>query len=184
MAKRAPIDEAPYRPLLDPGVISAALTKTGNATSSQPHAASEPPAAASKVVDIVRPESARTHIRVDNIEPERARAVMGEGRAPSQELVEKFDQEKRILLTRTEAAALDRLVISLAARLGAQVKLSHVLRGLISLTLNAEGEVDRRAGEVPVLIRPPNGDSKALQRFEREIAKILGAGIRDAGPLR
>ena len=52
------------------------------------------------------------------------------------------------------------------------------------LPLNAEVEVDRRAGESPTLVRPPNGDAKAMRRFEKEIAKVLGAAIRDAGPLR
>jgi hypothetical protein len=100
------------------------------------------------------------------------------------ELVEKFDQEKRMLLTRSESAALDRLVGSLAGRLNTQVKLSHVLRSLVSLLLNAEAEVDKRAGETGGLIRPPNGDGNALQKFEKEIARVLGAAIRDAGPLR
>ena len=100
------------------------------------------------------------------------------------QLAEKFDQEKRMLLTRSESLALDRLVNSLASRLNTQVKLSHVLRSLVALLLNSEPEIDKRAGETTGLIRPPNGDPNALQRFEREIAKILSAAIRDAGPLR
>jgi len=184
MAKRAPMNEEPYRPLLDPGVLNAALTKASSQTSN-PMPSSQTPA--TKVVEIQRPEPARTQqpARFDSPETKVQRtAAAGEGRVAPQEYVEKFDQEKRILLTRTEAAALDRLVISLAGRLGAQVKLSHVLRGLIALLLNAEADVDKRAGEVPVLIRPPNGDGKALQRFEKEISGILGSAIRDAGPLR
>jgi hypothetical protein len=101
-----------------------------------------------------------------------------------QPLVEKFDQEKRILFTRPETQALDRLVNSLATRLNAQVKVSHVVRALVTLLLNAEGELDRRAGEAGPLVRPPNGDSQALQRFERDIAKVIGSAMRDAGPLR
>lgn len=89
-----------------------------------------------------------------------------------------------MLLTRAEAASLDRLVSSLAGRLNTQVKLSHVLRALVTLVLNAESEVDKRAGETHGLSRPANGDPKALQRFEREIAKVLASAIRDAGPLR
>lgn len=184
MAKRAPVDEQPYRPLLDPGVISAALTKTGTATQSPPQPRLDVHASAPKVVEMARPEPPKPQLRPEGGEGERARVNLGEGRPAPQQFVAKFDQEKRLLLTRTEAAALDRLVISLASRLGAQVKVSHVLRGLISLVLNAEADVDRRAGEVPALIRPPNGDAKALQRFEKDIAQILGAAIRDAGPLR
>lgn len=183
MAKRAPSDEGPYRPLLDPGVISAALVKTG-AVSSQPRgdAQSLPPA---RLIEIARPEASRS-TPADVAEPTVTRVAAGEGKRPvaPQPLMEKFDQEKRILLTRTEAAALERLVNALAARLNSQVKLSHVLRSLITLLLNAESQVDKRAGETPGLIRPPNGDGKALQRFEKEIAQIVGNAIRDAGPLR
>jgi hypothetical protein len=105
-------------------------------------------------------------------------------REPVQALVEKFDQEKRILFTRSETQAIDRLVTSLARRLNAQVKVSHVVRSLVALLLNAEGEIDKRAGEAPPLVRPANGDAQALQRFERDIARILAAGMRDAPPIR
>jgi hypothetical protein len=64
------------------------------------------------------------------------------------------------------------------------VKVSHVIRALVDLLLHAEGEVDRRAGEVGQIVRPPNGDAKALQRFEREIGNIIGSALRDAGPVR
>jgi hypothetical protein len=101
-----------------------------------------------------------------------------------QELVEKFDHEKRILFTRGETQAIDRLVTSLAARLNAQVKVSHVIRALVALLLHSEAEIDKRAGEAGPLVRPPNGDALALQRFEREIARIVASGMRDAGPLR
>jgi len=50
--------------------------------------------------------------------------------------------------------------------------------------LHAEGELDKRAGDAGPLSRPANGDAQALQRFEREIAKIVAAALRDAGPLR
>ena len=33
-------------------------------------------------------------------------------------------------------------------------------------------------------LRPANGDAKALHLFEKEIAKILGAALLDAGALR
>jgi hypothetical protein len=98
--------------------------------------------------------------------------------------MEKFDHEKRILFTRPESQAIDRLVIALATRLNSQVKVSHVIRALVALLLNAEAEVDRRAGETGHLVRPPNGDALGLQRFEREIGKIIGDALRDAGPLR
>ncbi|MBA3572463.1 MAG: hypothetical protein H0W34_10930 [Pyrinomonadaceae bacterium] len=115
--------------------------------------------------------------RLMGTEPERSRQ-------PMQAVVEKFDQEKRILFTRPESQAIDRLVVSLATRLNAQVKVSHVVRALVGLMLHAESEIDKRAGEAGPLIRPANGDAQGLQRFEREIGRIFAAALRDAGPLR
>src|SRR5882724_3977352 len=51
--------------------------------------------------------------------------------AASQAVVEKFDHEKRILFTRPESQAIDRLVVSLATRLNSQAKVSHVVRALV-----------------------------------------------------
>lgn len=34
------------------------------------------------------------------------------------------------------------------------------------------------------MTRPSNGDLKGLQKFEADIANIIGAGIRDAGSVR
>ena len=183
MAKRAPVDEQPYRPLLDASVVSAAIT---------PAAAKAPPPtellrpAAHKIVELSRPEQARREeVRETDREPaEPPWAGAGRAAAQPQPYVEKFDQEKRFLLTRAESQAIDRLVNSLALRTNAQVKVSHVIRALVALLLNAEAEIDRRAGEAAALVRPANGDAKALQRFEREIARVLGAGIRDAGPIK
>ncbi len=182
MAKRAPQDEQPYRPLLDPSVVSAALTKP---TASTEAVAPEPVALQHKIVEFAPreadkpmdpPHGSRPLFQPID-EPARPRAVL-------QTYAEKLDQEKRILFTRQESRALDRLVTALATRLNAQVKVSHVMRALALLILNAEGEVDKRAGETGPLVRPPNGDVRALQRFEREIARIIGAALRDAGPLK
>lgn len=187
MAKRAPIDERPYRPLLDPSVISAALEKASTVEPERVGDASDTPAPAVKVVEMRRPEppvSRPERPQASTRQPNRS--VQSEESAPTivHQFVEKFDQEKRMLLTRAESMALDRLVSSLAVRFNTQLKLSHVLRALVALLLHAEPELDHRAGEVMGLIRPPNGDAKALQRFEREIARVLAAAIRDAGPLR
>lgn len=183
MAKRAAPDEQPYRPLLDAGLVSAAMAQPS------------PAAAASTIKEVSVSRSAPKL----SLEPARADLTRsGEGRGrfetpparmpPEKEtaksFIEKFDQEKRILFTRTETQAIDRLVTSLARRLNAQVKVSHVVRSLIALLLNAEAEIDTRAGEAPPLVRPANGDAQALQRFEKDIARILASGFRDAPPLR
>jgi hypothetical protein len=190
MARRAAPDEQPYRPLLDPGLVSAALSQVP--TPAPPPAApskvmelTRPVAATAKVADSPRIEPARRieQIQVEQATPHAAGPIRDEGRA-TQGLVEKFDQEKRILFTRGETQAIDRLVTSLAGRLNAQVKVSHVIRALVALLLHADAEIDKRAGEAGPLVRPPNGDALALQRFELEIARILAAGMRDAGPIR
>jgi len=179
MAKRAAPDEKPYRPLLDTGLMTAALTQvTSNA---------QPQSTPTKVVDLPRAETPRR--------PEPARAFSPESvqrpvepdfkpQAQQQPFAEKFDQEKRILFTRTETQAIDRLVTSLATRLNSQVKVSHLMRALVALLLNAEADVHKRAGEAGPVIRPPNGDAQALQRFERQIAGIIGSALTDAGPIR
>jgi hypothetical protein len=139
-----------------------------------------------RVVELARPEPARRE-EPASVAREGADAPAGQPRGSTpaaQAFVEKFDQEKRILFTRAESQAIDRLVTSLALRTNAQVKVSHVVRALITLLLNAEAEVDRRAGESGPLIRPPNGDAKALQRFERDIARIIASALRDAAPLK
>ncbi len=182
MAKRSAPDEQPYRPLLDAGLMSAVL---GQSASEMPAAPAPPHTSSNKVVEMSRAEPSR---RVEHTRPELdVISGLSEGERPRQAaqlLVEKFDQEKRILFTRAETQAIDRLVTSLAVRLNSQVKVSHVMRALVGLLLNAEAEVDRRAGEGGPLVRPPNGDAQALQRFEKDIAKIIGAAIRDAGPVR
>jgi len=177
MAKRAAPDEKPYRTLLDADLVSAAIA----------HAIPETNASApSKVVDLPRSEAPRRVEATRQLPPPSVqRAIEPEVRTPAPApFAEKFDQEKRILFTRSETQAIDRLVTSLAMRLNAQVKVSHLMRSLVALLLNAEAEVHKRAGEAGPLVRPPNGDGHALQRFEREIARIVGSAITDAGPVR
>jgi hypothetical protein len=180
MAKRAAPDEQPFRPLLDAGLVAAAIANqaTQGVSTSQN--------AAQKVVDLPRSETMR------RIEPHRTEAHEaqpkefereGRGRGP-QPILEKFDKEKRILFTESETHSIDRLVNNLATRLKSQIKVSHLVRAIVALLLNAQGEIDKRAGEAEPLVRPPNGDSQAMQRFEREIAAIIGAALRDAGPIR
>jgi hypothetical protein len=185
MAKRAAADEQPYRPLLDASLVSAALSQVVTPTPPPKEVeVSRPSPPTPKVVDTPRAEPPR---RIEQIQVEPATQAVSpprDERRAGQELVEKFDHEKRILFTRGETQAIDRLVTSLAARLNAQVKVSHVIRALVALLLHSEAEIDKRAGEAGPLVRPPNGDALALQRFEREIARIVAAGMRDAGPLR
>ncbi len=153
MAKRSPVDEKPFRPL-DVSVLSAVVNhRSGSAERVGELNVGVSPAGA--IESLVKPAEVTSGPRLD--------------------------QEKRVLFTREETQALDRLVIQLAHRLRTQVKASHVLRAVSSLLLSAEAQIDQRAGERGALVRPPNGDFDALQRFEREIAHILAHGLRDAG---
>lgn len=99
-------------------------------------------------------------------------------------IIQRLDQEKRVLYTRAEREALDQFVQNLANRLQTPLKASHVLRALTALLFYAESFADQRATRHGALVRPPNGDVAALQRFERDLARILGEAIRDSGPLR
>jgi hypothetical protein len=187
MAKRAAPDEKPYRPLLDAELVNAAISHVGPGAS---RTASAQPAASAKILEMPRTEQPR---RVEHPPAVFETSALADAyeqidadrpRVAPQVVVEKFDQEKRILFTRPESQAIDRLVVSLATRLNAQVKVSHVIRALVGLMLHAEAAIDKRAGETGPLVRPANGDAQGLQKFERDIGKIFAAALRDAGPLR
>lgn len=188
MAKRAAPDEKPFRPLLDAGLLSAALAPAGSDT---PRATQNPapPMPSARVLEMPRPDlTRRTEQPALGISPTAPNPddLSSEERPQrsASNIVEKFDQEKRILFTRREVQAIDRLVVSLATRLNSQVKVSHVFRAFVDLLLHAEGEIDKRAGEAGRLVRAPNGDAHGLQKFERDIGRILAAALRDAGPVR
>ena len=176
MAKRAPVGETPYRPLLDIATLNAALAP-----------AAQTPDPQKKIVTFsARPvEQKKIEEQKTSQEPQVTKAFVDKKAAITEHaFTEKLDQERRLLLTRSESQAVDRLVNSMASRLNTQVKASHVLRAMVTLLLNSEGDVDKRAGEAGAMTRPPNGDLRGLQKFEAEIANIIGAGIRDAGPVR
>jgi len=160
MAKRAAINEKPFRPL-DAAVLRSVLHHTGGEIEVIPHPEPLPP--------VTKPESP---------------AIQMEVQTHPKPPLRKLDQEKRILFTREETHALDRLVTALASRLSAQVKVSHVIRAATLLLLHGEGEIGRAASERGTLVRPPNGDMAAIQRFERELAKLINSALRDAPPLR
>jgi hypothetical protein len=162
MAKRAPVDEKPFRPL-DVSVLNA-VVRHGCEAAGQTVQLSD----SAKVVELTDAVM-RPSIKTD--------AAAGLARA-----MQRLEHEKRVLFTREETHALDRLVNQLAVRLRTPIKASHVLRAVTSLLLSAEAQIDHRAGERGGLTRPPNGDFSALQRFEREIAQILAHAFRDAGP--
>jgi len=91
---------------------------------------------------------------------------------------EKFDREKRMLLTRSEERAVERLVSNFAEEMRTPVKLSHVLRACTSLILKYEKEIIEEARKSPKLTRPPNGDMNGLSDFEQGVSRILEAALQ------
>ena len=100
------------------------------------------------------------------------------------QLVEKFDQEKRILLTKRESQSFDRLSANLARTLNTSVKVSHIFRAAISLITNSETQLIHRAEELGSLTRPSNGDAQAMQKFEKDLANLIAKAIMDSGGVR
>ena len=171
MARRAPDDEKPFRPL-DVSILNSVVQhepdERGVAASVEP---------ARKVIDLpAHPTSLRPV-------PQPLPTVVAPAVAAVPSMY-RLEQERRILFTRDECQALDRMIINLAVRLRTQVKVSHVFRALTMLLLHAETQIDQRAGERGTLVRPSNGDLAALHQFDREIAQILAHALRDAGPPR
>lgn len=155
MAKRAPVDEKPFRPL-DVSLLNSVVQHTPAASASEP---------------VPRPAPMPVHR-----ESPRPGVVM----VPA---LEKLESERRILFSRQESQALDRLINNLAWRLRAQVKVSHLIRALVGLVIRAERQVDQRAAERGPLVRPPNSDLAAIAKFEDDLAAILENALRDAGAL-
>jgi hypothetical protein len=187
MAKKAAPDEQPYRPLLDVHLVNAAISHTPSFPA--PSSPTYQPSSA-KVLELPRNDTLRNSQRQltgeeqPTFESPTRISELDRPREMGDSLVKRLDQEKRILFSRSECQDLDRLVVSLAARVNTSVRLSHVFRALTSLLLHAEGEIDKRAGERGHLTRPPNGDANAIEEFERELSRIIANGIRDAGPIR
>jgi hypothetical protein len=170
MARRAPDDEKPFRPL-DVSILSSVVQHAPEEIR-----ATAPTEPARKVIDLpAHPTSLRP---IPQPLPTIAPAASA---VPS---MYRLEQERRILFTREECQALDRMIINMAVRLRTQVKVSHVFRALTMLLLHAETQIDQRAGERGTLVRPSNGDLAALHQFDREIAQILAHALRDAGPPR
>ena len=175
MAKRAPIDEKPFRPL-DAAVLQAVVRHSAQSLPSAPTTLPQPEPVTSAAITTVGEEPRLVPApmlmpqSIAKAEPKAAPA-----------LTTRLDHEKRILFTREETHVLERLVQNLAVRLQAQVKVSHVIRALTSLLIHAEAHVDLRAGQKGALIRPSNGDFSAIQQFERELALIIAHALRDSG---
>lgn len=189
MAKRAPIDEKPYRPV-DEALVRSVMgggppvgegRNDGNAAVAMlPEVSASMPAArvvmpamnAEAIPPRIVPEGPRETTQVEN--------------RPANDVAdyaERRDREKRVLLTRPEERDIERMVAKLATQLGTPMKLSHLLRASITMLLHSEDEIIERAKRVS-LTRPGNGNGPELAEFERGVALLLSAAFREARPLR
>lgn len=192
MAKRAPIDEKPFRPV-DEALVRSVMSgmpeggvkpeqnrrEGGQALAAASAARSsvavlEPPTDRSQPSPRVVPMPASTPTL------RRAEAAAVGGAEPP---LERRDREMRVLLTRTEERDVKRLVARLDAELRTPVKLSHVLRACMTMVLHAEEELVEQARRT-TLIRPGNGEAVELAEFERGLAQVFAGAFRDARPMR
>lgn len=194
MAKRVSPDEKPFRPLEDSLIRSVIQGRTGAAQDVEPGEGTKVAPATPRAEVATVPNPARTLTLAEEApppmlgpsrQPPAGRQSPTRGReAPVAVLSERMDREKRVLLSRSEEAALDRAVARMGTELGTSLKLSHVLRACVSLVLHSEDELVQRARQSPKLIRPANGDSPSLAVFERGVAQVLLSAFRDARQVR
>ena len=190
MAKRT--DEKPFRPLETSLVQEVMYGNTAARTESVAPKAE-------RTIELVAPAESRSapeHRTADQAgqgreappyRPEPPRQVAAPPRREPRQaapIAERMDREKRVLLPPSEDRSLERVVATLGAELGTSLKLSHVLRSCIRLVINAEAELIERARANGRTIRPPNGDLAAIEAFEKVIAGVLQAGLRNARPIR
>lgn len=184
MAKRT--QEDTYRPL-DASLVSSVLVGNAMPISPPEQEAAEPLAAAMPELppQPVRHEAAMPPRDITRRELPTMKVLERQKHAStSMPFAERMEREKRVLLTPSEERALDRVVTNMGAELGTTLKLSHVLRSCIRLLINSEAELVERARATGRIIRPPNSDLSGLEAFERIVANLLHAGLKDSRPVR
>lgn len=164
MAKRMPKDSKTYRPVSEALVQS--VLRGG-------HGPTDETAQVATMGEEDAPEPTR---RPDVVN-------LGERRSARAAVRDKLEREKRVLLTIDEELAIEEVVHGMAGALGTTLKLSHVIRGCLSLIRHSEEDLVKRCQQAAPMNRPPNGNPLALAEWEDRIARILFAGFRSAPPL-
>ena len=95
----------------------------------------------------------------------------------------RLSREKRFLLSAEEEDRIEDLVRSLARELQTPLKLSHLVRAVISLITRSQGELIAASRTMHQVSRPSNGDNPGLLRFENEVARLMDSAFRMAKPL-
>ena len=149
MAKRVREDDPPYRP------VEAALVRS---VATGPKKIND-----IKVLSFPSPQ--------ETVEPERPSPV-GQGPEP-------FDQLIRVLMCKSEKAALERLVDRLAKKADTPLKISHLFRACVLLLRHSEDALLEEARRGTRLVRPSNGNPMGIADFEQRVAQILLSALKN-----
>jgi hypothetical protein len=168
MAKRAPTEEKPYSP------VRASLVDAVSQRADEVLVHPREPSTLLEDDRVIQIPRASKPTRLEEGGPQAAR----------ERPRERLEREKRVLLSRTEEAAVGELVQRLSSTGATGLKLSHLLRACILILRHAEKELVERVHQAGDLVRPPNDNALALAEFERRLAQEIAAAIRSAPPLR
>jgi len=162
MAKRVKADDVPYRP------VEAALVQS---VISGPRKKSESNVLRFPLTEEKTPEE--EGVETWNGEEEERKP---EPPLPTRTKIEPFDQLIRVLMSKSEKAALENIVNRLAKRTDTTLKISHLMRAFALLLRQSEKELLEEARRGTRLVRPSNGNPMAIVDFEQRVAEtLLGA---------
>jgi hypothetical protein len=153
MAKRVREEEPPYRP------VEAALVRS---VATGPKRTSE-----ANIVPFPVPSE----------------ALETEPLSTARQGPEPFDQLVRVLMSKSEKAALEGLVDRLAKKADTPLKVSHLLRACVLLLHHGENALLEEARRGTRLVRPSNGNPVGIADFEQRMAQILLTALKNTSPL-
>jgi len=99
---------------------------------------------------------------------------------PTSVQADRLDREKRVLLSRTEESAINETIRRLAAAGAPSLTLSHLLRACMILLRQVEEPLTAHFLSITTLVRPPNGNARAVAEYECALALLLASAVRSA----
>ena len=96
---------------------------------------------------------------------------------------EPFDQLVRVLMSKSEKAALEHLVDALAKQADTTLKISHLMRAFVMLLRHGEHTLLEEARRGTRLVRPSNGNPIGIADFEQRVARLLLAALKNVESL-
>jgi len=103
--------------------------------------------------------------------------------APARQGPEPFDQMIRVLMSKSEKAALEGLVNRLAKKADTPLKISHLFRACVLLLRQSEDALLEEARRGARLVRPSNGNPMGIVDFEQRVAQILLSALKNTASL-